>query len=67
MRIASFSLLAAAFLFSFGLAGPVQAAEIGAKIPSDLAAHDAGGKQRSFENLTGKKGAVLVFYRSADW
>ncbi|MSV30068.1 MAG: hypothetical protein EXQ52_15175 [Bryobacterales bacterium] len=38
----------------------------GAKIPAfDLP--DQEGKRRTFENVRGPKGAILLFYRSADW
>ncbi|PHS24631.1 MAG: alkyl hydroperoxide reductase [Robiginitomaculum sp.] len=40
---------------------------VGAMIPSDLTSTDQDGKARSFDNLKGEKGLVLVFYRSAKW
>ncbi len=40
---------------------------IGALIPSDLTSTDQNGVMRSFENLTGPEGLVLVFFRSAKW
>ena len=43
------------------------AAEIGKPIPSDLSAKDAASQVRNFQNLTGKNGVILVFFRSADW
>ncbi|HAA92787.1 MAG: hypothetical protein CMM48_08310 [Rhodospirillaceae bacterium] len=43
------------------------AMEVSKPIPSNLAAQDANGKTRSFQDLTGKNGVVLVFFRSADW
>ena len=39
---------------------------VGAKIP-DFKAVDQDGRQRSFENLKGPNGLVLVFLRSAAW
>ena len=39
---------------------------LGAHIPH-FAAADAKGAPRSFESLMGKKGVVLVFFRSARW
>lgn len=39
---------------------------VGARIP-EFAAVDAGGAARSFASLPGKKGVVLVFFRSARW
>lgn len=40
---------------------------VGETIPHDLAFKDHTGKERSFSNLTGKKGIVLAFVRSAEW
>jgi hypothetical protein len=40
--------------------------EIGARIP-DFRAGDANGKVWDFEAIKGPKGALLHFYRSADW
>ena len=40
---------------------------IGSKIPHDLTAPDQEGVEQSFNTLTGEKGAVLVFFRSAKW
>ena len=37
-----------------------------AAIPS-VALPDQSGKVRKFEDIRGPKGAMLVFYRSADW
>ena len=39
---------------------------VGSRIP-EFSAADQDGRIRSFENLRGEKGAMLVFYRSADW
>ncbi len=46
------------------------AAELGPAVGQPLPAFetaDQDGKPRSFENLRGPKGLVLVFFRSADW
>jgi hypothetical protein len=40
--------------------------EVGTAIPS-FEAVDLDGNQRSFENLKGVNGLVLLFVRSADW
>ena len=40
--------------------------EVGKKIPS-FNAKDQDGKTWDFDRLKGPKGAVLLFYRSADW
>jgi hypothetical protein len=39
---------------------------VGETIPS-FAARDQGGKLRSFADLVGPSGLILLFYRSADW
>lgn len=39
---------------------------VGARIPT-FTAIDTDGKQRTFENLRGPRGLVLLFSRSADW
>lgn len=41
--------------------------KVGDTIPHDLALKDQNGKIRSFADLTGEKGLVLVFTRSAEW
>lgn len=38
----------------------------GDRIP-EFALPDQSGASRSFRDLTGRNGAMLVFYRSADW
>ncbi len=40
--------------------------EIGSRIP-DFRAQDPYGKVWDFESIKGPKGALLHFYRSADW
>ncbi len=40
---------------------------VGDKIPHDLTLQDHTGKTRSFSDLSGKKGLILVFIRSANW
>jgi peroxiredoxin len=39
---------------------------VGAKIP-DFSAPDQNGVSQRFETIKGAKGAMLVFFRSADW
>ena len=58
-----FTLLFSAILF---LSAPVYA-EMGKSLPTNLELKDEAGQTRSFEDLTGENGAVLVFYRSAKW
>lgn len=40
---------------------------VGAALPHALTAQDQEGTSQSYTSLVGEKGAVLVFYRSADW
>lgn len=40
--------------------------EIGSPMPA-FEARDQNGKTHTLQSLLGPKGAVLVFYRSADW
>ncbi|OYY67874.1 peroxiredoxin [Sphingomonas sp. 28-63-12] len=40
---------------------------VGAKVPAGFTALDITGKPRDFASITGKKGVVLVFFRSAAW
>ena len=43
-------------------AGP----EVGETVP-DFEAVDQSGKARNFASLTGERGLLLLFFRSADW
>ena len=40
--------------------------QVGAKVP-DFRLSDQNGKVWTLESIMGPKGAMLVFYRSADW
>lgn len=40
---------------------------VGAHVPADFAAVDSAGKPRNFASIAGKKGVVLIFFRSAKW
>ena len=40
--------------------------QIGERVP-DFALKDQNGKARTLQSIMGPKGAMLVFYRSADW
>ncbi len=40
---------------------------VGAHVPADFAAVDSSGKPRNFASIAGKKGVVLIFFRSAKW
>jgi hypothetical protein len=43
-----------------------QGPEVGARLP-DFRLPDQNGAERTLQTVMGPKGAVLVFYRSADW
>jgi hypothetical protein len=46
--------------------GPSGAPAVGSKVP-DFEASDQDGVRRSLHSIMGPKGAMLVFFRSADW
>jgi peroxiredoxin len=49
------------------LSGAVKSGpEVGSPMPA-FEAPDQNGKAHTLQSLLGPKGAVLVFYRSADW
>ena len=43
-----------------------QGPDIGRRVP-DFRLPDQNGAERTLQTILGPKGAVLVFYRSADW
>lgn len=66
------TLLIAGALLALGLAGAAQAdapfgPKVGARAPELGALRDQNGKAQRMTDLAGKKGVVLVFYRSAGW
>ncbi len=40
--------------------------QVGEQVP-DFSLKDQNGKTRTLQSIMGPKGALLVFYRSADW
>lgn len=54
-------------LAAFGQYSEELGPEPGQTVPYAVAAHDQSGTARDFASLTGDKGAVLVFFRSASW
>ena len=40
--------------------------QVGERVP-DFSLKDQNGKLRTLQSIMGPKGAMLVFYRSADW
>lgn len=49
---------------SIAYAAPIA---VGAKVPANFAAVDTEGKVRTLGSIAGKKGTVLIFFRSASW
>jgi hypothetical protein len=48
------------------LAAAALGPEAGSPVP-DFSAPDQSGQARTLKSVMGPKGAMLVFYRSADW
>lgn len=72
MNIIRAALLAVSFAVMFGVAGSANAdasfgPKVGVRAPGLGALPDQTGKLRKLPGLAGKKGVVLVFYRSAGW
>lgn len=68
MRNPTFAVIALAAAGAVATPG-AQAAPIavGAAVPASFAARDASGKLRNFASIKGRKGTVLVLFRSAKW
>ncbi len=47
-------------------AAPKTGPEVGTKAPA-FAGRDQNGVERTLSSVLGPKGAIVVFYRSADW
>lgn len=67
MRLALSLALAVPLVATAAIAVARPAIAIGEKVPANFAAVDTTGKARDFKSITGKKGVVLVFFRSAAW
>jgi hypothetical protein len=62
-RIVWLSLAALAALYGQNIkTGPA----VGSAVP-DFSALDQAGQTQTLKSIMGRKGAMLVFYRSADW
>ncbi len=59
-------LLAGAALANLAGAAPKSGPAVGARVPA-FEAEDQTGKRQTLQSVIGPKGALLVFYRSADW
>ena len=74
MRIGPLVLFTVSTLFAAGLAGQVPASidtskigpQVGAVVPA-FAGVDQFGKPLTLASIYGSKGAMIVFFRSADW
>lgn len=68
IQLVGASLLAAALLVAqpAGARKPEAGPAVGSRIP-EFEALDQNGSRQTLESIAGPKGAVLVFYRSADW
>jgi len=60
------SAAAVLLLAGVGASGREYGPAIGSRLPS-FELPDQEGKPRSLKSLLGPKGAVILFYRSADW
>lgn len=58
--------LACKLLFCIAMSSFAQGPQVGAKIPP-FQLPDQTGTIQTLESIRGPKGAMLVFYRSADW
>jgi len=62
MRRTFWFVVFAAALYGQAGTGPA----VGDRVP-DFAAPDQAGRTQTLESVMGPKGAMLVFFRSADW
>ena len=63
----SFLLILSMPSLSFAKGSVGGSVKVGDKMPHNLELKDQSGKMRSFSELKGKKGMVLVFVRSVEW
>lgn len=66
LRDWAFGLAASLFLMSTPALGIAAGPEVGESVPA-FEAIDQSGNARDFASLTGERGLLLLFYRSADW
>jgi hypothetical protein len=73
MRAALWTFILLGFMAPLPQTPPRTAAEIGrlgpqvgSRIP-DFSLRDQNGRTRTLESILGRNGAMLVFFRSADW
>ena len=64
--IRKFSIMLVAALLVFPVMA-LAAANVGDEIPHSLELKNQNGEVQTFDSLSGEKGIVLVFVRSADW
>jgi hypothetical protein len=63
MRVFSMAALFACSVYAQNVSSGLNA---GARIPA-FSLQDQNGRTQTFASIKGPKGAVLVFFRSADW
>lgn len=66
MRVVALGIAALAGLFAQSAVQIRTGPEIGSAIPR-FEAQDQNGRVQTLETIAGPQGAMLVFYRSADW
>jgi hypothetical protein len=62
IEVATWTLLIAALRGQIIKTGP----DMGQRVPA-FSAQDQGGRNQTLKSIMGPKGAMLVFFRSADW
>jgi hypothetical protein len=60
------TILALFIQFSLAAQSARSGLDVGAKLPA-FSLSDQNGKVQTFDSIKGANGAVLVFFRSADW
>jgi hypothetical protein len=66
LRIIAVSLLAAVFMAAQATDPATLGPKVGEHVP-DFSLRDQNGVTRTLQSTLGPKGAVLIFFRSADW
>ncbi len=65
--IQALAIALAAMVFSSPVFAHDFGPSVGDRVPAPIVAPDAAGIENSFDSLTGPRGLVLAFVRSADW
>jgi hypothetical protein len=70
MRVIIGAIMTAGFIMLARAEQPVDVARIGPQVGQEAAAftlNDQNGRPTSLQSVMGPKGAMIVFFRSADW